>query len=80
MSTTIEQLAGVADAMHALLIKRANQLANSIIGSADVTEYLTKLSRQVVPHHIPAELLAVRRAPRTFETHRFVELEAIVAT
>jgi hypothetical protein len=41
MSTTIEQLAGVADAMHALLVKRADQLANSIDGSADVTEYLT---------------------------------------
>jgi hypothetical protein len=41
MSTTIEQLAGVADAMHALLVKRADQLANSIDDSADVTEYLT---------------------------------------
>jgi hypothetical protein len=44
MSTTIEQLAGVADAMHALLVKRADQLANSIDGSADVTEYLTVLA------------------------------------
>jgi hypothetical protein len=32
MSMTIEQLAGVADAMHALLVKRADQLANSIDG------------------------------------------------
>jgi len=41
MSTTIEQLAGVADGMHALLVKRADELANSIGGSADVNEYLT---------------------------------------
>jgi hypothetical protein len=41
MSTTIEQLASVADAMHALLVKRADQLASSIGGDAAVTEYLT---------------------------------------
>jgi hypothetical protein len=41
---TIEQLAGIADAMHALLVKRADQLANSIDGSADVSEYLTVLA------------------------------------
>jgi hypothetical protein len=38
MSTEIEQLAGVADAMHAILVKRAEQLASTIDGSADVTE------------------------------------------
>jgi hypothetical protein len=38
VSTTIEQLAGVAHAMHALLVKRADQLAGDIDGSADVTE------------------------------------------
>jgi hypothetical protein len=34
-------IAGVADAMHALLVKRADQLASSIGGDADVTEYLS---------------------------------------
>jgi Sec-independent protein secretion pathway component TatC len=40
MTTTIE-LTGVADAMHAILVKRADQLAKGIDGAADVTEYLT---------------------------------------
>lgn len=44
MSTTIEQLAGVADVMLALLVKRADQLAGDIDGSAEVTEYLTILA------------------------------------
>jgi len=44
MSTTIEQLAGVADAMHAILVKRADQLASTIDAAADVTEYLTILA------------------------------------
>jgi hypothetical protein len=44
MSTTIEQLAGVAAAMHALLGKRADQPAGDIDGSADVREYLSILA------------------------------------
>jgi hypothetical protein len=42
--STFEHFAGVADAMHALLMKRADQLVNSIDGAADVTEYLTVLA------------------------------------
>jgi hypothetical protein len=42
--STFEHLAGVADAMHALLVKRADQLAGDVDGSADVTEYLTILA------------------------------------
>ena len=38
---TIEDIAGVADAMHAILVKRADQLASSIEAAADVMEYLT---------------------------------------
>jgi hypothetical protein len=42
--STFEHLADVADAMHALLVKRADQLAGDIDGSADVGEYLSILA------------------------------------
>jgi hypothetical protein len=35
MSTKLEQLAGVADAIHAMLVKRADELASSIDGARD---------------------------------------------
>jgi hypothetical protein len=40
---TIEDIAGVADAMHALLVKRADELASSIDGAA---------RRRTKPHHM----------------------------
>jgi ATP-dependent exoDNAse (exonuclease V) alpha subunit len=41
MSAKVEHLASVGDAMHAILVKRVDQLASSIDGAADITEYMS---------------------------------------